>query len=69
MAKKLETQLKAAGAKSVHVEGMSQGDWVLVDAGDIIIHIFRQEVRDFYRLEEIWGMDLPSTENMVYLSA
>lgn len=69
LAKKLEGKLKAAGAKSVHIEGMTQGDWVLIDAGDVIIHLFRQEVRDFYRIEEIWGMDLPSTENMVYLSA
>ncbi len=39
---------------SVHIEGQATGDWVLVDTGDIIVHLFRPEVRDFYKIEKIW---------------
>lgn len=42
------------GAASVKVEGLPQGDWVLVDAGDVIVHLFRPEVRAYYALEDIW---------------
>ena len=42
------------------VEGMPQCDWVLLDAGDIIVHVFRPEVRQFYNLEKMWGVDRPS---------
>ena len=41
------------------VEGLSGGDWVLIDAGDIIVHVFRPEVRQFYNLEKMWGSDRP----------
>lgn len=41
------------------VEGLSGGDWVLIDAGDIIVHVFRPEVREFYNLEKMWGSDRP----------
>jgi ribosome-associated protein len=41
------------------VEGMPQCDWVLIDAGDMIVHIFRPEVRQFYNLEKMWGVDRP----------
>lgn len=41
------------------VEGMPQCDWVLIDAGDVIVHIFRPEVRQFYNLEKMWGTDRP----------
>jgi ribosome-associated protein len=44
------------------VEGLSQGDWVLVDALDAIVHVFRPEVRAFYNLEKMWGEDAPSAE-------
>ena len=43
------------------VEGLSGGDWVLIDAGDIIVHVFRPEVRQFYNLEKMWGSDRPLT--------
>ncbi len=55
MADHLRDRLKAAGAKRFAVEGRSQADWVLLDAGDVIVHIFRPEVRDFYSLEKMWG--------------
>jgi ribosome-associated protein len=51
---------KAAGVAAPRVEGMPHNDWVLVDAGDVIVHIFRPEVRLFYNLEKMWGGDRPS---------
>ena len=47
--------LKQAGVKDIRVEGMPHCDWVLIDAGDVIIHVFRPEVRDFYDLEKMWA--------------
>lgn len=55
MADHLVEKLKAAGARSVLIEGQPQCDWVLVDAGDIVVHLFRPEVRDFYKLEKLWA--------------
>jgi ribosome-associated protein len=49
--------LKKAGIKAPVVEGLEQSDWVVIDTGDIIIHIFRPEVREFYNLERIWCDD------------
>ena len=46
---------KAAGVSAPRVEGLPQCDWVLVDAGDVIVHIFRPEVRQFYNLEKMWA--------------
>jgi ribosome-associated protein len=50
---------KAAGVQA-RVEGLPQCDWVLIDAGDVIVHIFRPEVRQFYNLEKMWGGGRPS---------
>ncbi|KAF0225473.1 MAG: ribosome-associated [Rhodospirillaceae bacterium] len=58
MADHLMEKLKHAG-QPVAVEGMPQCDWVLIDAGDIIIHLFRPEVRAFYNLEKMWGVARP----------
>jgi ribosome-associated protein len=55
MADYVERALKQAGQK-VSVEGVPQCDWVLVDGGDIIVHLFRPEVRAFYNLEKMWGV-------------
>jgi ribosome-associated protein len=46
--------LRDAGLSGVRVEGMPQCDWVLIDAGDVIVHVFRPEVRTFYNLERLW---------------
>lgn len=54
MAEKLSDTLKQRFGILSRVEGKEQGDWVLIDAGDVIVHIFRPEVRDFYQLEKMW---------------
>ena len=46
--------LKEAGLGSARVEGLANSDWVLIDAGDIIVHVFRPEVREFYNIEKMW---------------
>lgn len=56
MAEHLQSNLKSAGLGKVAVEGASQCDWVLIDAGDVIVHLFRPEVREFYNLEKIWSV-------------
>lgn len=48
-------ELKNAGLGSAKVEGLPHCDWVLVDAGDVVVHIFRPEVRDFYNIEKMWS--------------
>lgn len=51
----LITDLKAKGLRGTRVEGMETGDWVLIDTGDIIIHVFRPEIREFYNIEKMWA--------------
>ena len=55
MAQKLAERIKHAGMGPVRLEGLPAADWVLVDAGDIVIHLFRPEVRSFYNLERMWA--------------
>ena len=50
----LISALKDAGLGQPRVEGLAAADWVLIDAGDIIVHVFRPEVREFYNLEKMW---------------
>ena len=47
-------KIEAAGVRNVRVEGMRQCDWVLIDAGDVIVHVFKPDVRAFYNLEKMW---------------
>ena len=47
--------IEKAGVPTVRVEGLRQGDWVLIDAGDVIVHVFRPEVRTHYNLEKMWS--------------
>ena len=65
MAEHLIEKLKSAGVKGISIEGLPQGDWALVDAGDIIVHLFRPEVREFYGLEKMWGSDFPASGRTV----
>lgn len=51
--------LKNDGFGRASVEGLETGDWVLIDAGDVVIHVFRPEVRNFYNLEKMWSVELP----------
>ena len=50
--------LKKRGHKDMVVQGLEQSDWVLIDAGDVIVHIFRPEVRSFYNLDKLWTTDV-----------
>lgn len=59
MAEHLLERLKSAGLSGLSVEGRAQCDWVLLDGGDVIVHLFRPEVRGFYNLEKMWGLQLP----------
>ena len=61
MAEHIEFKLKQAGVSLLGLEGMRQADWVLLDANDVIVHLFRPEVRDFYGLERMW-MDASDEE-------
>lgn len=54
IAEKLTDRLKQSHGRICKVEGKSAGDWVLIDAGDVIVHVFRPEVREFYQLEKMW---------------
>ena len=62
MAAHVVEKLKEMGLAQVRVEGLPQADWVLIDCGDVIVHLFRPEVRVFYNLEKMWGSDF-STSN------
>ena len=62
MADHIVEKLKIPGQPSALVEGQQQCDWVLVDAGDVIIHLFRPEVRDFYKLEKLWSQPAAPAE-------
>ena len=55
---------KDAGYGKAQVEGLKTSDWVLIDAGDVIVHLFRPDVRAFYNLEKMWSVDMEEPESM-----
>lgn len=61
LAEKLKDRLNARGVKEIRMEGMTQADWVAIDAGDVIVHLFRPEVREFYNIEKMWCAYQPSS--------
>ena len=61
MATKLAEKIKAETGRRARIEGLPTADWVLIDAGDVIVHLFRPEVRSFYNLERMWSFgDAPA---------
>ena len=63
MAEKLRERLEARGHRHLRTEGMGQANWVVCDAGDVIVHLFRPEVREFYNIEKMWSVPVPGSEN------
>ena len=60
LADQLLQKLKEEGMNNIRVEGVPLCDWVLIDAGDVVVHIFRPEVRHFYNLEKMWTAERPN---------
>jgi ribosome silencing factor RsfS/YbeB/iojap len=63
MAQHLEEKLHAAGLARIQIEGATGSDWVLIDAGDIIVHLFKPEARALYGLERMWGAELDEEQS------
>ena len=64
MAQHLAERIKKETGRSARIEGLPVADWVLIDAGDVIVHLFKPEVRSFYNLERMWGfVDAPVAGN------
>ena len=55
IAENIVVEAKLAGTQPLGIEGRETGDWVLVDLGDVIVHVMQDEARDFYQLEKLWG--------------
>ena len=62
IAEQIQRKLKDKGLGRVRIEGLEACDWVLLDTGDIIVHVFRPEVREFYNLEKMWSADRPGEQ-------
>ena len=62
LADRVMEALAGRGQKRVPVEGLKTGDWVLIDAGDVIVHLFRPEIRERYNLEKMWGASFDASE-------
>lgn len=67
MAEKLREKLAKEGFHA-RIEGQDGGDWVILDAGDVVVHLFRQEVRTFYNLEKLWAADFATVDYTLYQS-
>ena len=59
LADKLQKRLKALGVSDIRIEGKDLCNWVILDAGDVIVHLFRPEVREFYNIEKMWQNAVP----------
>lgn len=57
IADKLRNRLAGRNIKGIRLEGADQGDWVVLDAGDIVVHLFKPEVREFYNIEKMWNIE------------
>ena len=68
MAEHRHEKLKAAGVKRLSVEGQPRCDWVLIDAGDVSVHLLRPEVRAFYTLEKMWLLELTDARRSVVMA-
>ena len=66
MAQHLEKKLHEAGLKRVQIEGAGGSDWVLIDAGDIIVHLFKPDARALYGLEKMWGADFDEASTQTF---
>ena len=70
MAEHIEKNLKKIGQKTLSKEGKNQSEWVLLDLGDIIVHLFKKEIREFYNLEKMWSKnfkDYEDNDSIVYV--
>ncbi len=65
IADQLARKLREEGFGRARIEGLPHCDWVLIDSGDVIVHIFRPEVRDFYNLEKMWSADRPAEQMVI----
>ncbi|MEP4378700.1 MAG: ribosome silencing factor [Alphaproteobacteria bacterium] len=65
----LMARLKSAGVKDTHAEGRRSGEWVLVDAGDVIVHLFRPESREHYAIEKLWEAEFQSAASQEAMPA
>lgn len=68
MAQKLRDRLSTERKIKARLEGLDNGDWAIIDAGDVMVHLFREEVREFYDLEKLWGADFSMVSYMNYQS-
>jgi ribosome silencing factor RsfS/YbeB/iojap len=60
----IKQKINTTGLKEVMLEGTTQNDWVLIDGGDVIVHLFTHEIREFYAIEKIWSGDMPQSNNV-----
>ena len=64
MAVHLKEKMKLTGQTEISLEGTDQNDWVLIDSGDVVVHLFRPEIREFYALEKIWSGEMPQSDEV-----